>query len=300
MSATLAVMNDHPKVPFSAYGLYDDVAGCIRDLKLTDDEVVKILCHRPLSPEASQDYSDHEPLVRRAIALYRDQGEWAHRTTIYHLIDERKGDKPKAPTTVAGIMPATLPDPAEMTDDQLAEAVIQVFAKIRDYLPYIVALKARFTDGERDSANHLIAPIKGCYSWQEFCKSILNRDDSVIRKAIAADKKPKEETHTVTEAEFAEYEHENQGIRKLTEKLLADGLPESDVVSALVNMEHPQEMAEAAVRVITAETASNPDGAAEIVRTLSQSIDRAVSPLSRADKLIVYRSLAARLQELLS
>lgn len=145
----------------------------------------------------------------------------------------------------------TLGNPAEMTDDQLADAVIQAFAKIRDSLPYIIALKTRFDEGDRDSANHLLAPIKGCYSWKEFCGSYLDRTPQAIGKALAAAKKPKEETHPVTDAEFAEYEQENQGIRKLTEKLLADGLPEADVVSALVNMEHPQEMAEAAVRIVT-------------------------------------------------
>jgi hypothetical protein len=148
----------------------------------------------------------------------------------------------------------TLGNPAEMTDDQLADAVIQAFAKIQDYIPYIIALKARFSDGDRDSENHLLTPIKGCYSWKEFCGSILNRSPEALRQALAAAKKPKTEAHVVTEAEFAEYEQENHGIRKLTEKLLADGLPESDVVSALVNMEHPQPMAEAAVRVVTGQS----------------------------------------------
>jgi hypothetical protein len=152
----------------------------------------------------------------------------------------------------------TLGNPADMTDDQLADAVIQVFAKIRDHIPYIIALKSRFDDGDRDSANHLLAPIKGCYSWKEFCKSILNRSDEALRQAIAAAKKPKEDSHIVTEAEFAAYEQENQGLRKLTKKRLADGLPEADVVSALVNMGHPQEMAEAAVRIVSAETATSP------------------------------------------
>jgi hypothetical protein len=160
-------------------------------------------------------------------------------------------------------------NPTELTDDQLADTVIQVFAKIRDHLPYIIALKSRFENGERDSAMRLTTPIKGCYSWKEFCGSILNRTPQALGQAIAAAKKPKEETHTVTEAEFAEYEQENQGIRKLTEKLLADGLPPSDVVSALVNMEHPQEMAEAAVRVVTAKKTETDDDVNELIRRLS-------------------------------
>ena len=148
----------------------------------------------------------------------------------------------------------TLGNPAEMTNDQLADAVIQAFAKIRAYLPYIVALKARFDDGERDSANHLLTPIKGCYSWKEFCGNILDRTPQTLGEAIRSTTKKKDEAHVVTEAEFAEYEQENQGIRELTEKLLADGLPAADVVSALVNREHPQEMAEAAVRLVTGQS----------------------------------------------
>jgi hypothetical protein len=156
----------------------------------------------------------------------------------------------RAPLTVGDETSLTLGTPCEMTNDELAGIVVQAFAKIRDYLPYIVELKSRFNEGDRDSENHLLTPIKGCYSWKEFCQSILNRAPRTVWDACR-EKKPKLEAHTVTEAEFAEYEQENQGIRKLTEKLLADGLPQSDVVSALVNMEHPQEMAEAAVRVVT-------------------------------------------------
>jgi hypothetical protein len=162
----------------------------------------------------------------------------------------------------------TLRSPDELTDDQLADAVIQAFTKIRDYLPYIIALKARFNDGERDSANHLLTPIKGCYSWKEFCTSILNRAPESVREAIAAAKKPKTESHTVTESEFAEYEQENQGLRELTKKLLADGLPEADVVSALVNMGHPQPMADAAVWVVTAKKTET-DDLNEIIKRLS-------------------------------
>jgi hypothetical protein len=158
----------------------------------------------------------------------------------------------------------TLGHPDEMTDDQLADAVIQAFSKIRDYLPYIIALKSRFNDGDRDSENHLLTPIKGCYSWKEFCKFILNRAPETVREAIAAAKKPKAEAHAVTEAEFAEYEQENQGIRKLTKKLLADGLPEADVISALVNMEHPKPMAEAAVRMVTLSLNPHPLPSTEI------------------------------------
>jgi hypothetical protein len=191
-------------------------------------------------------------VFRTAAQAAKDRRRQKTASTTLAVIDDRP-----LPTVVQETC-MTPRDPAELTDDQLADAVIQVFAKIQDYLPYIIALKARFSDGDRDSENHLLTPIKGCYSWKEFCASILNRSPEALRQAIAAAKKTKEAAHAVTEAEFAEYEQENQGIRKLTEKLLADGLPESDVVSALVNMEHPQPMAEAAVRIVSAKMATNP------------------------------------------
>jgi hypothetical protein len=50
---------------------------------------------------------------------------------------------------------------------------------------------------------------------------------------------------------------------------------------------------------VKSEPVSNPEGAAEIVHSISQTIDRSVASLSKADQQIVYRSLAARLQELL-
>jgi Domain of unknown function (DUF4338) len=172
-----------------------------------------------------------------------------------------------------------LGNPIELTDDQLADTVIQVFAKIRDHLPYIIALKSRFEDGERDSAMHLITPIKGCYSWKEFCGSILNRTPQALGQAIAAAKKPKEETHTVTAAEFAEYEQKNKGIRKLTEKLLAE-MPAADVASALMNMGHPEPMAISAVRFLSgaASVSESPTGMPESLQDIRLTVCSRTDP----------------------
>ena len=85
----------------------------------------------------------------------------------------------------------TLGDPAAMTNKELVAVAIQAFAKIQPYVPYIVELKARFEEGERDSKHRLREPIEGCHSWKEFCNSILNRNYESVRAALAAAKSPK-------------------------------------------------------------------------------------------------------------
>ncbi len=79
----------------------------------------------------------------------------------------------------------TLGDPAAMTDDQLADIVIGGFNKMRQYLPYILAMKNRFSAGARDSANRLKNPIKGCHSWLEFCSTCLHRTPQTIGELLA-------------------------------------------------------------------------------------------------------------------
>ena len=74
----------------------------------------------------------------------------------------------------------TLGDAAMMTNKELVAVAIQAFAKIRDYIPYIVELKSRFDAAERNSENRLRTPIRGCYSWKEFCTSILNRPPEIF------------------------------------------------------------------------------------------------------------------------
>jgi hypothetical protein len=78
----------------------------------------------------------------------------------------------------------TLGDPATFTDDQLADIVIDGVKKLRQLLPYIIAMKARFDAGDRDRTNRLKTPIKGCYSWKEFCKNRLDRAPQTIGEAL--------------------------------------------------------------------------------------------------------------------
>lgn len=104
---------------------------------------------------------------------------------------------PDAAQTVPQLSCETL-DPASLTNDQLADLVIEGVKKIRAYLPYIRTLKERFDSGDRNSMNRLRVPIKGCCSWQEFCDQHLDRSTEAIRKALAvhdgsAHRKPKPE-----------------------------------------------------------------------------------------------------------
>jgi len=80
----------------------------------------------------------------------------------------------------------TLGDPATMTDDQLAGIVFEGVKKIRQCVPDIRAMKARFDTGDRDHRNRLKTPIKGCDSWKQFCKSRLERAPQTIGEALAA------------------------------------------------------------------------------------------------------------------
>jgi hypothetical protein len=79
----------------------------------------------------------------------------------------------------------------KMTNDQLADVVIEGIKKLQHYLPYIQDLKDRFDRGDRDSTNRLRTPIKNCYSWQEFCQQHLDRTPQAIGKALAAKAVPK-------------------------------------------------------------------------------------------------------------
>jgi hypothetical protein len=80
-----------------------------------------------------------------------------------------------------------------MTNDQLADTVIEGVKKIQHYLPYIHTLKDRFERGKRDSRNQLITPIKDCYSWKEFCKKHLDHTPQAIGKALAPKPNPKQD-----------------------------------------------------------------------------------------------------------
>ena len=78
------------------------------------------------------------------------------------------------------------PTPAllsNMADDELAGYVIDGLRKFEHYLPHVKELKKRFAAAPRDSHHRLLVPIRGCYSWKEFCIRHLDRTRQAIEKA---------------------------------------------------------------------------------------------------------------------
>jgi hypothetical protein len=169
----------------------------------------------------------------------------------------------------------TLGDPVKMTNDLLADIVIEGVRKFRHYLPYIHILKERFDLGKRDSTNRLRTPIKGCSSWKDFCEMHLDRTPRAIGKALAG-KKPTKDAPQVTDAEFAEYEQKHPHVRQSATNLLAKGLTPTDVVGALVGMDVPEPMAKAAVRIV-----AGPQPALEVPAGMPVSTPAENSPLYR-------------------
>lgn len=112
---------------------------------------------------------------------------------------------------------------------------------------------------------------------------------------MAADKKAKEKgRRELTDADVAEYEQEHPEIRQFTQNLLAD-LPPADVVSVLVNQEHPEPMAEAIVKIVVAENneAQKPSKTSELKDALEQHIAKARELMGLFDDAEVTRSAKA-------
>ena len=71
-----------------------------------------------------------------------------------------------------------------MTVDKLANFVIEGIKKFEYYLPFVRALKAKVRLIPRDSKNRFKVPLKGCYSWGEFCRKYLDRTRQAVDQAI--------------------------------------------------------------------------------------------------------------------
>ncbi len=190
----------------------------------------------------------------------------------------------------------TFGDPATMTNKELVAVAIQAFAKIQQYVPYIMELRKRFEAGERNSENRLREPIEGCHSWKEFCNSILNRNYESVRAALAAAKNPKKESRQLADADIAVYEQEHPDIRNLTRKLLAQ-MNAADAVLALVGMETPPQIADAIVRIVVAENneSQQPSKSSELKTALEQQIAKARELTSLFTDAEVSRSAAENL-----
>jgi hypothetical protein len=73
-----------------------------------------------------------------------------------------------------------LPDPASLSLEELAPIVIEGVRKLRLYRPYILAFLKKFQEAQRDSKNRLKVPVKGCYTFQEFCRKHLGKSPQAV------------------------------------------------------------------------------------------------------------------------
>jgi hypothetical protein len=104
-------------------------------------------------------------------------------------------------------------DPAKMTADELADVVIEGIKKFDYYLPFIRALKEKVKAIPRDSKNRFKAPLKGCYSWSEFCREYLDRTRQAVDKAIDEPEfSNREIKRRAFKAEHPEYANENNSV----------------------------------------------------------------------------------------
>jgi hypothetical protein len=82
-----------------------------------------------------------------------------------------------------------LPDPASLSLEELAPIVIEGVRKLRLYRPYILAFLKKFQEAQRDSKNRLKVPVKGCYTFQEFCRKHLGKSPQAIYGKIKEEAK---------------------------------------------------------------------------------------------------------------
>jgi len=90
--------------------------------------------------------------------------------------------------------PADLPldgDPTGKSNDELADIVIRMFAKLSRYRRYVEELNVRFSEADRDENNRLIVPIKGCHTFRDFCRKRLNRTAGAVYKMMRNADPPK-------------------------------------------------------------------------------------------------------------
>jgi hypothetical protein len=172
-------------------------------------------------------------------------------------------------------------DPTSLTDDQLADVVIEGVKKIRAYLPYIRTLKERFDSGDRDSTNRLKTPIKCCNSWKEFCETHLDRTTEAIRLAIAGDS-PK---HT---ANHPEREHEPTPTKPKSTKPIQEIKELADAIPLIRNGKDF--------------TPPSQYSAADIVETVTGFTDAIVNQrhLTPSDRKMVYLSVIREFQDILA
>lgn len=114
----------------------------------------------------------------------------------------------------------TLPAPAAMTNDQLADIVMEGVKQFRFYLPYVAELKLRFQSGERNSQKRLKSPIKQCDSWEQFCETCLDRTPSAVHRALA---KVREVNHVEKRKNRATPPNGVTSVTALAKKIMQQG-----------------------------------------------------------------------------
>jgi hypothetical protein len=91
---------------------------------------------------------------------------------------------PKLPAPASATATAAEADPAKMNVDELADYVVNGIKKFEHYLPLVRVLKGKAGLIPRDSKNRFKVPLKGCYSWGEFCRKYLDRTRQAVDQAI--------------------------------------------------------------------------------------------------------------------
>jgi hypothetical protein len=99
---------------------------------------------------------------------------------------EREPDEPQLSCASA---------PEALSDDDLAALVRDGIKKFAKLVPYVRELRQRFAALPRGKAG-----ILGCQTWEEFCRTVLDRTPAAVRKALA-EKKTKESHEPSVKAE---------------------------------------------------------------------------------------------------
>ena len=161
-------------------------------------------------------------------------------------------------------------DPINMTDDELGDMVVGGYRQFYRYIPWVITLWQRFQKKERDSKNHLLEPIKGCHSFDEFCTKILDRTPSAVYKAI----------RQVTQSQLTDGTDKSKAKPKPTAKSSLGS-------SSYVNEDHPDYARMDAAGLINDEGSETPFVVSDGVPA------QAVLPIKRKDGTIVIEAAAS-------
>jgi hypothetical protein len=155
-----------------------------------------------------------------------------------------------------------------LPDDELASFIEGAVLTLRLCLPLVDEMKRRFGNLDRSKqVNGKYRTIRGCRTFQEYCKTVLHRTKQAVYAMLSAESKPKEKSPP-KQKPVKEYQS------------LVDAIP---VIRAGKEIVPPSQY-----------------GVAEIEETVTAFAVNLVSQLkSAADKKIVYASLTRKFEDLL-